>query len=532
MARQGTAAQIAGYMQDDYWKTKSTAVDFSGITRDGVVRIDISALSGEGKQLARWAMASWESVADIDFREVKAGAEVTIDDAGAAPIATYRIAQDGSGLISGADLTIPKSYIDRHGAAMDQYAYHTYLHEIGHVLGLGHTGPYDDGNARYADAVFSNDSWQMSVMSYFSQNENPTVKQTNAIALGPMAADIHAAQAMFGAPDTDATKGDTVWGKGSRLDTPMGAFFREMTKKSSDMVSKSAVTFFVKDTGGEDTIDFSFDNRAQTANLSRMAEIVNTDGSQHVYMMIDKGTQIENYRSGNGADKVIGTAKANDLRLGGNDDLARGKGGDDRIDGDLGHDRLFGNGGDDVILGGAGMDLIRGGGGNDRIEGDIGEDSLFGQAGNDVIRGGDASDRIDGGGGRDRIDGGIGGDVLSGQAGNDVISGGDGADRLDGGGGRDRLDGGAFLDQLTGGKGADTFVFAKGTGTDHVRDFELGTDQLEIDAAMLGSQSLAEVLDNSRTLDGELMLKFESGDRIVLHGIRDGQLDDVDIVLV
>ena len=55
---------------------------------------------------------------------------------------------------------------------LNTYAFQTYIHEIGHALGLGHPGNYN-GEARYPnDAEFQNDSWAMSIMSYFGQTEN------------------------------------------------------------------------------------------------------------------------------------------------------------------------------------------------------------------------------------------------------------------------------------------------------------------------------------------------------------------------
>src|SRR5581483_8110690 len=51
------------------------------------------------------------------------------------------------------------------------YGFTTYLHEIGHALGLSHPGPYDasqGGGLNYAaDAVFAQDNRQYTIMSYF-----------------------------------------------------------------------------------------------------------------------------------------------------------------------------------------------------------------------------------------------------------------------------------------------------------------------------------------------------------------------------
>ena len=51
-----------------------------------------------------------------------------------------------------------------------RYDFQTYLHETGHALGLGHQGPYN-GSATYGtNNIYTNDTWQWSIMSYFLQS--------------------------------------------------------------------------------------------------------------------------------------------------------------------------------------------------------------------------------------------------------------------------------------------------------------------------------------------------------------------------
>lgn len=118
------------------------------------------------------------------------------------------------------------------------------------------------------------------------------------------------------------------------------------------------------------------------------------------------------------------------------------------------------------------------------------------------------ADRIAGSALAEYFFGGVGNDTLTGLAGNDRIEGGDGADNLDGGlgadtifggTGADRVVGGHGTDQITGGVGFDVFVFddghtGKGLARDIIRDFQIGTDDLNlrnIDAnlAMSGDQN-------------------------------------------
>ena len=123
----------------------------------------------------------------------------------------------------------------------------------------------------------------------------------------------------------------------------------------------------------------------------------------------------------------------------------------DTIVGTLNSDRIFGFGGNDILSGSFGDDEIWGGTGNDRLYGQDGDDTLYGEAGTDQLYGGD---------GNDQLFGGTGDDLLYGGAGNDILRGGAGSDRL------------------TGGTGLDLFVLAPAEGTDIIRDFTLGEDQI------------------------------------------------------
>ena len=216
----------------------------------------------------------------------------------------------------------------------------------------------------------------------------------------------------------------------------------------------------------------------------------------------------------------------------GNDTIdASGNGAAFSLQGADGNDRLIGGNGNDTIFGGNGDDAIFGGNGNDLLLGGPGVDSIFGGAGNDTLIGNQSGDFLDGGDGSDvymlegadvindtgttgadraqisaagglaiavggwtgveRINGFIGNDTidatgataaqtLDGSAGDDLLIGGTGNDTLFGGNGADRLIGGAGRDFLVGGAGADDFVFATGSGSDVIRDFVRGTDQIDL----------------------------------------------------
>jgi uncharacterized protein len=102
---------------------------------------------------------------------------------------------------------------------------------------------------------------------------------------------------------------------------------------------------------------------------------------------------------------------------------------------------------------------------------------------------------IDAGNGKDVITGTAGDDILRGGNGKDTLIGNAGDDTLRGGNGADILNGGAGNDLLKGGNGKDIFVFAlTGNGTDTIRDFTVGQDQIGLSAGLsLGQLSFADV---------------------------------------
>lgn len=159
------------------------------------------------------------------------------------------------------------------------------------------------------------------------------------------------------------------------------------------------------------------------------------------------------------------------------------------IQGGIIPDHITGNAGDDSLVGGLGADFLDGGTGNDLMHGGAQSDTMLGRAGNDQMTGGNDPDRMLGGAGADRLVGNWGNDTLFGGAGADRLASGSDNDLVFGGGGKDvligfnqddTLDGGSGSDTLFGGNGIDHFVFAVDGATDHIADFEVGIDRIQL----------------------------------------------------
>lgn len=395
------------------------------------------------------------------------------------------------------------------------FDYVTFVHEIGHALGLAH--PHDNGGTStiYPGVTSGNDSgpdglndilW--TAMS-FIDTESPFTPGTPSnfgFVSGPMTFDIFATQYLYGVNLSHNTGNNTYV-----LPT-----------------QNTAGTFYtaIWDAGGIDTISGISATASVTINLNN-ATLDNNDPNAGGYVSRVNGifggytiaydwdgtnvgtgiTIIENATGSDFGDDLIGNAY---------DNLLSGRGGNDNLDGLAGNDTLNGNGGQDHLSGGANDDLLNGGGKSDTLIGNSGNDELFGGLDSDVLHGGsgrdiltgeDGDDSLTGGGGDDRLFGNAGEDTLRGESGNDLLfsngqadflRGDAGNDTLNGGGGNDNLNGADISlfgvgerDELTGGSGSDIFILGIASGVLY-DDGQAGT---------AGTADRATVMDFNQTED-------------------------------
>ena len=84
--RVATCDEVAYQLTDGYWAFSAAEFGGSGarrafnVTPGGTLTADITALTPEGQQLARWALEAWTNVTGIEFRFVSADAQITFDD--------------------------------------------------------------------------------------------------------------------------------------------------------------------------------------------------------------------------------------------------------------------------------------------------------------------------------------------------------------------------------------------------------------------------------------------------------------------
>ena len=532
----GGASQTEG--TGDYTITVNEAPPLAERTLDGIayfltdefdtreqygvtnITYNTEGLSAGAAALAIRALAAWADVTPLTFTQVTTGGMIVFQDTDEG---AYNSNTTVGGIIQSSQLNVESTW-NGGNLDVDSYTYQTFIHEIGHALGLGHAGPYN-GNAVYGiDNTYLNDSWAFTIMSYFDQQESGYFGDIRFV-LGPQIADIIAVQDLYGV-NTTTRLGDTVYGFNS-TETDVHDF-TQFTR---------APSLSIWDAGGIDTLDFSGYSEDQKIDLVQ-EHFSDVNGIRGV-ISIARGTIIENAIGGSGIDTIIGNSDNNILTGNAGDDILDGGAGvdyaafsgaqseytisfdsatgsftvahnnggadgtdtlsniefarfsdgdveliptatpltenadvytgtanSDFIDGLGGDDTLNGLGGNDQLLGGAGADTVNGGAGNDTLRGGTGNDLLTGSTGDDTLFGDAGNDRLEGGAGNDTLDGGDGIDRLYGLGGNDALDGGLGNDSLFGGSGNDILHGGDGNDTLIGVAGTD--VLYGEAGDDHL----------------------------------------------------------------
>lgn len=489
-----TLETLSAFLTDGYW-TGSGQQRHAFDTTDGTeITVNVTGLTAEGQALALAALDAWEMVANVTFRVVTQGAEITFDDTQAGAFASY--VASGTQTLS-AQVNVSTNWLTQYGTAIGDYSFQTYVHEIGHALGLGHQGPYN-GSANFnASAIFSNDSNSLSIMSYFDQDQNPNDPSRSALLLTPMMADILAIQTLYGAPVGGATVGNTVWGEGSTLANSLGDFFRA-TFTGPNAMNGLALTIY--DESGRDRVVFSTDTTNQSVLLEGEARWNVFGGTGNV--IVARGTVIEDYTAGSGNDSITGNQAANSVIGNGGHDVLAGAGGNDTLDGGAGNDRLNGGAGNDRLIGGAGNDIYFLGDAADVVVEAIGGGTDLVQTGLSHVLAGNVENLTLTGSAVANGTGNGSANLLIGNGAANNLSGGAGNDTLNGGGGNDTLNGGADMDRLVGGAGNDTYLL-NDAGDQVIEAADGGTDVVQSGLSyVLGANIEHLVLTGSAAVNG------------------------------
>ena len=290
-------------------------------------------MSSVQKAMAADAYGLWDDLIATRLTQVAAGGQMSFSYSSATAGSTYTSTQYTTAANGKSTLTQANTWLDstwtshntdasvQHG----QYGFMTYLHEIGHALGLDHPGNYD-GTATYAaNAIYKQDTHRYTVMSYFNGNaDGSPTKWYDHYPSTPMLDDIATVQKIYGADLTTRT-GDTTYG-----------FHSTAGRAVFDFSINTTPIVTIWDAGGNDTIDLSGFHNAQRLDLHQGA--YSNVGGLTNNLAIAFGAVIENGIGGSGNDKLIGNSAANHLY------------------GGAGSDMLYGGNGNDWLYGGAGSD--------------------------------------------------------------------------------------------------------------------------------------------------------------------------------
>lgn len=459
---------------DDFWGGGSdVSTPFFNLTgagnnaKNGVIRFnlnnswyDADGIEGPNSATRRDAIRNaldvYEDILGIDFVETTntttGGVDLAFGDEDVnRAFANFNRASDGA--ISYAWINIGQNWSGV--GNIGDYYFQTALHEIGHVLGLGHQGLYNAGagSPTYNDSTWANDTTQFTMMSYWAQsNYTPPGENTpsNINLIGPQAVDWLALNRIYNPQgfgiDDGATTGDTTWGfNGSWIGSsapPQENLNNNAYSQMSALLGSTGMT--IADGGGIDTLDLSgFANNTKIdlriTSGSNIAPSFSNVAGRNGNLAIAPDTVIENAIGGAGAESIYGNTAAN---------------------------TLTGNGGNDTMFAGSNADTVYGG---------LGSDILYGEAGDDYLDGGDDNDSLYGGTDADYLKGGGGNDLLEGGTGTDSLQGDDGDDRL-----RLRDSDGSFANEgYYGGLGTDTLEVREG-GVFDLRNATLtGMEEIE-----------------------------------------------------
>ena len=337
---------IDGVLSGYRWASSALTYSFTtSAAQYGYSVPGFQALNGAQEAAVEAAFANYAAIAKLNFTEVSGGAGTLRFAEADDPVTAYAYYPHGSEI--GGDAFF--NHVDYNTADKGTYSYLTFLHEIGHTLGLDHG---QDAQGGLAALPANHDSLEYSVMTYRSfvgADLNGYTAAEGSYPVTLMLADVAALQYMYGA-NYETNAGNTVyaWSPTTGVLTINGV--------SQGHSTTNTILMTVWDGGGTDTYDLSAYTSDLEINLTpgewtttSSAQLAELGYGHHARGNIanawlyqnNTASLIENAIGGSGDDLIIGNEGANELK---------GGAGDDSLKGLAGNDTIWGGSGDDICL--------------------------------------------------------------------------------------------------------------------------------------------------------------------------------------
>lgn len=305
----------------------------------GTESTGFSSLSAAQKAAATLAIGMWDDLISPSLVLTTASPQITVQNGYDASNSYFAYSYfPGAQSYGAGAIFLNDHYNSAYGTndlvtpKIGNWGFLTYLHEMGHAFGLEHPGNYNGGSPTYAaNALYSHDSIEYSVMSYFAASSTGADWQASDNKFyypqTLMIDDVAAIQQKYGA-DLTTRAGDTVYGFNSNI-TGASAVIYDFTQNSHPIMT-------LWDSSGNDTLDLS--GFATNSRIDLHAGTSSDADAMTNNIWIAYNCNIENAVGGAGNDVITG----NDLN--------------NILNGGTGNDILIGGAGADTILGGVGTD--------------------------------------------------------------------------------------------------------------------------------------------------------------------------------
>lgn len=309
-----------------------------------------SPFSTDQKAAARLALSLWDDLAAVDFKETTSNPQITFQNTTTKIYYAHAYFPGSYGAAGSVwfNPTYDSGTSDLKTPEVGDWGFKSYIHEIGHALGLEHPGNYTASSTYANSARYQQDSIMYTIMSYFEADQTGAdwvaSDGREYFAQTPMIHDVLAIQALYGV-ERNTRAADTVYG-----------FNSTANRSVFDFTENKHPILCIWDAGGTDTLDLSGFNTRSRIDL-RAGQFSDCDGMTK-NIAIAFGAIIENAEGGGASDSILGNTGRNELHGNGGADTINGSGGGDTIFGGGGNDRIIGGNGGDRLYGGAGADTF------------------------------------------------------------------------------------------------------------------------------------------------------------------------------